>query len=157
MNQQNISEEDIKREINSKFSLAEDRVKRLLDIPSTFRQFIPERKKKLEEDIDRLTFLNEQQRCLIDNEEERRKFLINELNELKKRYSFDKRRTIISDKSHQISERQLVPFEERIVFLSNIRNKNKVNNYLTVNSLSFLDPTNIPSQGKELRLRGDVF
>lgn len=154
---QKATEGEIKEEIGRNFDLEEKKIERLLDIPSTFRQFTPERKKKLEGEIERLKQLSEQQKVLIENEKERQIFLIDELEKLQKSYSSDCRRTIISDKLHQVSERQLVPFEERIVVLSYIRGKNKINNYLAVNSLSFLESTNIPSQGKDLRMRGDVF
>ncbi|CAI2173560.1 11125_t:CDS:2, partial [Funneliformis geosporum] len=79
------------------------------------------------------------------------------LNPEQKDYVDDHRRTIISAQSHSIAERQLIPHEERIILLSRSENKkeNKVNNYLTVHHLSALEPTNIPSQGKELKTRGD--
>ena len=83
--------------------------------------------------------------------------LIQELQKLKNDYSHDKRRTTISSIQHSIEERQLIPHEERIVLLSRSENKkeNKINNYLTVHHLSAVEPTNIPSQGKELKTRGD--
>lgn len=76
---------------------------------------------------------------------------------MQKDYSWDKRKTVLNKQHHFISERQLVPFEERLVIFSYIKSKNKINNYLTINSPSYLEPTNIPSQGKELRTRGEVW
>ena len=76
---------------------------------------------------------------------------------MKSSYQHDKRKTTVTSSLHSIEERQLIPHEERIVLLSRSENKkeNKVNNYLTVHNLSALEPTNIPSQGKELKTRGD--
>ena len=91
------------------------------------------------------------------HQEQRKQQLIHELVELKKDYADDHRRTVITFQSHSIGERQLIPHEDRIILLSRSENKkeNKVNNYLTVHNLSAVEPTNVPSQGKQLKTRGD--
>jgi DNA gyrase/topoisomerase IV subunit A len=125
--------------------------------PSSFFHFSLEQKRKLQSDIEILKEKLIQQRVLIVNQEQRKQQLINELVELKKDYADDHRRTVITAQSHSIAERQLIPHEERIVLLSRSEDKkeNKFNSYLTVHSLSTVEPTNIPSQGKELKTRGD--
>ncbi|RHZ35471.1 DNA gyrase subunit A [endosymbiont GvMRE of Glomus versiforme] len=132
-------------------------VNRILDTPATFRQFTPEKQEKLQSDIETLKGKILQQQLLIFNQEQRKQQLIHELVELKKDYADDHRRTVITSQSYSIAERQLIPHEERIVLLSRSENKkeNKFNNYLTSYNLASLDPTNIPSQGKELKTRGD--
>jgi len=132
-------------------------INRILDTPASFRQFTPERREKLQNDINVLKENNLQQQLLITQQEQRKQKLIQELVELKKDYAHDQRRTVITSQIHSIAERQLISHEERIVLLSRSENKkeNKFNNYLTSYSLTILDPTNIPSQGKELKTRGD--
>ena len=132
-------------------------INRILDTPATFRQFAPERQQKLQSEIEVLKGKITQHQSLIIDQELRRKNLIQELAELKKTYADDHRRTVITSQPHSIAERQLIPHEERIVLLSHSENKkeNKFNNYLVSYNLKVLDPTNIPSQGKELKTRGD--
>jgi DNA gyrase/topoisomerase IV subunit A len=132
-------------------------INRILDTPATFRQFTPEKQEKLQSDIEILKEKILQQQLLIVNQEQRKQQLIHELEELKKNYADDHRRTVIASQSHSIAERQLIPHEERIALFSRSENKkeNKINNYLTSYNLTSLDPTNIPSQGKELKTRGD--
>ncbi|CAJ0925531.1 19188_t:CDS:10 [Entrophospora sp. SA101] len=126
-------------------------INRILDTPASFRQFTPEKQKELQSEIEVLKANIIQQQLLIVQQEQRKQQLISELVELKKEYSHDQRRTIITSQPHSIAERQLIPHEERIVLLSRSENKkeNKINNYLTVHSLSAVEPTNIPSQDEE--------
>ncbi|CAH1756333.1 10657_t:CDS:2 [Entrophospora sp. SA101] len=132
-------------------------INRILDTPASFRQFTPERREKLQNDINVLKENNSQQQLLITQQEQRKQKLIQELAELKKDYAHDQRRTVITSHVHSIAERQLIPHEDRIVLLSRSENKkeNKFNNYLAVYNLTALEPTNIPSQGKELKTRGE--
>ena len=132
-------------------------INRILDTPASFRQFTPERREKLQNEINILQENNVQQQLLIVQQEIRKERLIQELEELKNNYSQDKRKTIVTSTLHSIEERQLIPHEERIILLSRSENKkeNKVNNYLTVHNLTALEPTSLPSQGKELKTRGD--
>ena len=137
--------------------LEQETINRILDTPASFRQFTPERREKLQKDIDKLQRDNEEQQSTINQLEKRKEMLIQELQELKNNYSHDKRRTTVTSYLHSIEERSLIPHEERIVLLSRFENKkeNKVNNYLTVHHLSAVESTNIPSQGKQLKTRGD--
>lgn len=150
-------EEEIKSSLRQEFDLPEGVVNRILDTPSTLRQFTPERKQKLQKDIDNLNLENEYQRSLIESEENRKTLLKNELRSFQEKYSHEVRKTEVSYEKHFISERQLIPFEERFISFSRAESKNKVSNYLTVNNSHFIEPTNIPSQGKELRARGKVW
>lgn len=138
-------------------NLEQEAINRILDTPASFRQFTPERREKLQNDINRLRQDNAEQQSIINQQDKRKEKLIQELQELKNNYPQDKRRTTITSIQHSIEERQLIPHEERIILLSRSENKkeNKFNNYLTVHSLAAMEPTNIPSQGKELKTRGD--
>ena len=132
-------------------------INRILDTPASFRQFTPERREKLENDIKNLQENNIQQQLLIIQEEQRKIKLIQELEELKKNYAHDVRKTTVTSLPHFINERQLIPHEERIVLISRSESKkeNKFNNYLTIYHPTSLEATNIPSVGKELKTRGD--
>ncbi|CAI2189385.1 10426_t:CDS:2, partial [Funneliformis geosporum] len=125
--------------------------------PPSFFHFFSEQKKKLQNDIETSKEKLAQQRLLITNQEQRKQELINELVQLKKDYADDHRRTVITAQSRLIAERQLIPHEERVILLSRSENKkeNKFNNYLTVHNLAAIEPTNIPSVGKELKSRGE--
>lgn len=138
-------------------NLEQEAINRILDTPASFRQFTPERREKLQNDIAKLQQDNADQQLVITDQKKRKERLIQELQKLKNDYPQDKRRTTITSAQHSIEERQLIPHEERIVLLSRSENKkeNKVNNYLTVHHLSAVEPTNIPSRGKELKTRGD--
>ena len=138
-------------------NLEQEAINRILDTPASFRQFTPERREKLQNDINKLQQDNAEQQAVINQQEKRKEKLIQELQELKNSYPHDKRKTIVTSIQHSIEERQLIPHEERIILLSRSENKkeNKINNYLTVHSLAAVEPTNIPSQGKELKTRGD--
>jgi len=138
-------------------NLEQEAINRILDTPASFRQFTPERREKLQNDINKLQQDNAEQQSVINQQEKRKEKLIQELQELKNSYPQDKRKTTVTSTQHSIEERQLIPHEERIVLLSRLESKkeNKVNNYLTVHSLAAVEPTNIPSQGKELKTRGD--
>ncbi|CAG8456610.1 1449_t:CDS:2 [Paraglomus occultum] len=138
-------------------NLEQEAINRILDTPASFRQFTPERREKLQNDINKLQQDNAEQQSIINQQEKRKEKLIQELQELKSSYPHDKRKTTVTSIQHSIEERQLIPHEERIILLSRSENKkeNKINNYLTVHSLAAVEPTNIPSQGKELKTRGD--
>ena len=154
---QEIQDETIDLPVEKIRDPEQEVINRILDTPASFRQFTPERQQKLQNDINVLKENNVQQQLLITQQEQRKQKLIQELVELKKDYAHDQRRTVITSQIHSIAERQLIPHEERIVILSRLENKkeNKFNNYLTSYNLTVLDPTNIPSQGKELKTRGD--
>ncbi|CAG8453177.1 3887_t:CDS:2 [Ambispora gerdemannii] len=128
--------------------LEQEAINRILDTPASFRQFTPERREKLQNDINKLQQDNTEQQLVITNLEKRKERLIQELQELKNNYPQDKRRTTITSLQHSIEERQLIPHEERVALLSRFENKkeSKINNYLTVHSLAAVEPTNIPSQ-----------
>jgi len=138
-------------------NLEQEAINRILDTPASFRQFTPERREKLQNDINKLQQDNAEQQSIINQQDKRKEKLIQELQELKSSYPQDKRKTIVTSTQHSIEERQLIHHEERIVLMSRSENKkeNKINNYLTVHPLSVVEPTNIPSQGKELKTRGD--
>ena len=135
----------------------QEAINRILDTPASFRQFTPEKREKLQNEINALQENNVQQQLLIVQQEARKARLIQELEELRNNYPQDKRRTTVTSQLHSIEERRLIPHEKRIILLSRTESKkeNKVNNYLTVHSLTTLEPTNIPSQGKDLKTRGD--
>jgi len=137
--------------------LEQEAINRILDTPASFRQFTPERREKLQNDIAKLQQDNADQQLTIADLGKRKEKLVQELQELQNDYAHDKRKTTVTGIQHSIEERQLIPHEERIVLLSRSENKkeNKINNYLTVHHLSAVEPTNIPSQGKELKTRGD--
>jgi len=138
-------------------NLEQEAINRILDTPASFRQFTPERREKLQNDINKLQQDNAEQQSIINQQEKRKEKLIQELQELKNSYPQDKRKTTVTSTQHSIEERQLIPHEERVILLSRSENKkeNKVNNYLTVYNTNVVEPTNIPSQGKELKTRGD--
>ncbi|MCE8163474.1 MAG: ATP-binding protein [Candidatus Moeniiplasma glomeromycotorum] len=123
----------------------------------SFESFFLEEQKKLKDDVEVLKKELTNQQLLIIHQEQRKQQLISELEELKKDYADDYRRTIITSQLHLIAERQLIPHEKRIILLSRSENKkeNKFNNYLTVHNLAAVEPTNIPSVGRELKTRGD--
>jgi len=149
------SERDQK--LKDRFDLEQEAVERILDTSSSFRQFTPEKREKLQNDINNLHQDSTEQQLVIGQQDKRKEKLIQELEELKANYIHDKRKTILTDHLHSIEERQLIPHEERIILLSRSENKkeDKINSYLTVHSISALEPTNIPSQGKKLTTRGD--
>lgn len=70
-------------------------------------------------------------------------------------YDNDVRRTLVTDKPHFVLERELIPYEERTLSLSILKDKSKIQNYLTVNSISLIENTRIPGSGKILKTRGD--
>src|SRR6185437_10478949 len=117
-------------------NLEQEAINRILDTPASFRQFTPERREKLQNDINKLQQDNSEQQSVINQQERRKEKLIQELQELKKSYPHDKRKTTVTSIQHSIEERQLIPHEERIILLSCSENKkeNKINNYLTVHS-----------------------
>ncbi|CAG8542045.1 372_t:CDS:2 [Racocetra persica] len=132
-------------------------IDRILDTPASFRQFTLERREKLQKEIaDRHQEIAELQ-SLITDQESRKQKLIAELQELQKVYAHDLRRTQFSDEKHIIEERELIPHEERVAILSQNENKKdkSINIYLNVYDLEAIEATNMPSQGKELKTRGD--
>jgi len=151
------SDEERSQRLNSRFQLEQEAINRILDTPASFRQFTPERRDKLQKEIDNLKENNSQQQLLIDQQEQRKEKLIQELETLKNDYAHDRRRTAITSISHSIEERQLIPHEDRIILLSRSEEKKegKTNNYLKVHQVEDLESTNIPSRGKELKTRGD--
>ena len=151
------SENERDQKLKDHFNLDQEAIVRILDTSSTFRQFTPVKREKLQTDIKNLHRNSAEQQLVIGQEEKRKGELIKELEGLKRNYSNDKRRTILVDDNFSIGERQLIPHEERIILLSRSENKkeDKINSYLTVHELSSLDQTNIPSQGKKLKTRGD--
>ncbi|CAH1755994.1 14070_t:CDS:2 [Entrophospora sp. SA101] len=117
-------------------NLEQEAINRILDTPASFRQFTPERREKLQNDIDKLQQDNNEQQLVITDQAKRKEKLIQELQALKNDYPQDKRKTTVTSTQHSIEERQLIPHEERIVLLSRSENKkeNKVNNYLTAHN-----------------------
>ncbi|RIA79123.1 DNA topoisomerase, partial [Glomus cerebriforme] len=155
-------QEQVMKKLSGEFTLLEtlnsydseqEVINRLLDTPAKFRQFTPEQKAKLTNDIRGLHENNLQQQLLIIHQEHRKQHLIQELAELKKDYAHDERKTLLTSTLRFITERQLIPHEERIIFLSRSENRkeNKVSNFLTVHLVASLEGTNIPSTGKELK------
>ena len=151
------SEEERDQKLKERFKLDQAGVNRVLDTPANFRQFTPERREKLQKEIADLHQENAKLQQLIASETEKKQKLIEELQALQKVYSHDHRRTIFSDEFHVIDERKLTPHEERIVILSQAESKkeNTINTYLNIHEIGSLEGTNIPSQGKELKVRGD--
>jgi DNA gyrase subunit A len=151
------SEERMKEGFKDRFDLDEESIIKVLDTPSSFRQFTPERREKLKREIESLKLNNELQRKLIDNESERRLALVEELEDLKKNYYKDFRKTFLTSISHSITERELIPHENRVVVFGIYENKKekKVLNFFTNYQVDNFDGTNIPSVGKELKSRGD--
>jgi DNA gyrase subunit A len=137
-------------------NLEQEAINRILDTPASFRQFTPERREKLENNITELYQKNEGLQGIFNSEEVRKEKLITELRELQKTYAKDHRRTEFTEEFHTIDERKLTPHEERLVILSQVENKkeNTVNTYLNVHEINSLEGTNVPSQGKELKRRG---
>ncbi|CAG8630785.1 684_t:CDS:2, partial [Ambispora gerdemannii] len=150
-----LSEEARDQKLQARFNLDQEGIDRILDTPANFRQFSPERREKLENDITNLQQKNQELQELITSEEKKKQRLIAELQELQKTYQSDYRRTEFSEELHLIDERKLTPHEERLVILSQAENKKEdtVNTYLNVHEIASLEATNIPSQGKELKTR----
>ncbi|CAG8472839.1 20126_t:CDS:10 [Cetraspora pellucida] len=63
------SEEVCEQELKTHFQIPDETVKRILDTQASFRQFTPERREKLERDIQEKQADNQQQQLLIENEE----------------------------------------------------------------------------------------
>ena len=148
------SESERETKLKEKFALDKEGINRILDTPANFRQFTPERREKLEKEIANLHQENSKLEQLITSESQKKEALIKELRDLKEAYKNDQRRTSLSEESHLIDERKLTPFEERIVIFSQSE-KEKINNYLSIYEINSLEGTNFPSQGKELKNRGN--
>ncbi|CAG8648397.1 4784_t:CDS:2, partial [Paraglomus occultum] len=85
-----------------------DAINRILDTPASFRQFTPERREKLQNDVEKLQKDNEEQQLVINQLEKRKEILIQELQELKNNYSHDKRRTEKTIEKCSLHQNQLV-------------------------------------------------
>jgi DNA gyrase/topoisomerase IV subunit A len=103
---------------------------------------------------------------LVISEEKRKEKLIADLEQLKKDYEKDTRRTKIISDSHLIDERKAIAPEEIIIILSKGEKRKKTKaeteekegkmaSYLNIYKVGSLDATNIPSVGKELKTRGE--
>src|SRR5439155_19884416 len=64
-------------------NLEQEAINRILDTPASFRQFTPERREKLQNDINKLRQDNSEQQSIIDQQDKRKEKLIQELQELK--------------------------------------------------------------------------
>jgi DNA gyrase/topoisomerase IV subunit A len=128
----------------------------------SFRQFTPERQVVLTQEIVNLKTENETLGELVASEEKQKEKLVADLEQLKKDYGKDIRRTEIISDSHIIDERKAVAPEDLIVILSQGEKKkskteekdDKKPSYLNIYKTNSLDATNIPSVGKELKTRG---
>jgi DNA gyrase/topoisomerase IV subunit A len=153
--------------LRQKFSEIEQgqiKIENILSMSVSFRQFTPEKQTDLTEEIADLKKENEVLSHLVIDEEKRKEKLIIDLEQLKKDYEKDVRRTRIISDSHLIDERKSVTPEEIIVILSQGEKKNKAGgeekenkaaSYLNIYKTNSLDATNIPSIGKELKTRGE--
>jgi len=141
-------------------------VDRILDTRrASFRQLRPGKQADLTNEIEELKTKNEELTRLVISEEKRREKLITDLEQLKKDYEKDVRRTQIISDSHLIDERKAIAPEEIIIILSQSERKktkseagekeSKLASYLNVYKINSLDATNIPSVGKELKTRGE--
>lgn len=146
--------------LRQKFSIEQEKINQILDTPSSFRQFSIERTVRLEEKISNLN--NEQKNLLeiIENEESRKKYLIDELEILRDKYIIDKRRTDVLYSSRFVTEKQLVVkkdeliilniSEERKIDISTGKQDKKLHSFINVYNPRCLNGTNSPSVGKEI-------
>ena len=142
-------------------------IDRILDTRRTsFRQLRPGKQTDLANEIEELKTKNEELIRLVISEEKRKEKLIADLEQLKKDYEKDTRRTKIISDFHLIDERKAITPEEIIIILSRGEKKKtkseigekesgKVASYLNIYKVDSLDATNIPSVGKELKTRGE--
>jgi len=141
-------------------------IDRILDTRRTsFRQLRPGKQADLANEIEELKTKNEELIRLVISEEKRKEKLIADLEQLKKDYDKDTRRTKIISDSYLIDERKAIAPEEIIVILSQgekkktkpeaEEKKSKLASYLNVYRVNSLDATNVPSVGKELKTRGE--
>jgi DNA gyrase/topoisomerase IV subunit A len=142
-------------------------VDRILDTRrASFRQLRPGKQTDLGNEIEELKTKNEELIRLVISEEKRKEKLIADLEQLKKDYEKDTRRTKIISDSHLIDERKAIAPEEIIIILSKGEKRKKTKaeteekegkmaSYLNIYKVGSLDATNIPSVGKELKTRGE--
>lgn len=146
--------------LKNKFSLDQEKINHILDTPSSFRQFSVDRIKRLEEKISNLN--NEQINLseLIEKDDARRNYLINDLENLRDKYINDQRRTEIIYSSRFVTEKQLVAKKDRLIVLniseerkldiSTGKEDKKLHSYINVCDPFKLSGTNSPSVGKEI-------
>ncbi|CAI2163604.1 2070_t:CDS:2 [Funneliformis geosporum] len=139
-------------------------VDRILDTRrASFRQLRPGKQANLANEIGEIKTENEGLMQLVISKEKRKEKLIADLEQLKKDYEKDTRRTQIISDSHLIDERKAIAPEEIIIILSQGEKKktktetgeSKPASYLNIYKANALDATNIPSVGKELKTRGE--
>jgi DNA gyrase subunit B len=139
--------------------------KKIFHTMTNYDMMTPEKQDELANKIADLKTENEKLGQLIASEEERKEKLIAELEQLKKDYEKDNRRTQIISDSHIIDERKAITPEEIIIILSQDEKKKakseagekegKLVSYLNICKVNVLDATNVPSVGKELKTRGE--
>jgi DNA gyrase/topoisomerase IV subunit A len=139
-------------------------VDRILDTRrASFRQLRPGKQTDLANEIEELKAKNEELIQLVTSKEKRKKKLITDLEQLKKDYEKDYRRTQIISDSHLIDERKAITPEEIVIILSQGEKKktksetgeSQLASYLNIYKINSLEATNIPSVGKELKTRGE--
>jgi len=162
------TEEECREQLKQKFSEIKQgqiRIENILSTSISFRQFTPEKQTDLTHKIADLKVENEKLGQLIDSKEKRKEKLISDLEQLKKDYEKDSRRTKIISDSHLIDERKAITPEEIIIILSQGEKKKtktdlgekdgKLASYLNIYKTNSLDATSFPSVGKELKTRGE--
>ncbi|CAG8471185.1 14270_t:CDS:10, partial [Cetraspora pellucida] len=161
------TEEERHEQLREKFTEIKQgkiKIENILSMSISFRQFTPEKQADLAQGITDLKTENEKLAQLVASEEKRKEKLIADLEQLKKDYEKDHRRTQIISDSHLIDERKAIAPEEIIIILSRgekkktkseTEAKEKLPSYLNIYKINSLDSTNIPSVGKELKTRGE--
>ncbi|CAG8840568.1 18680_t:CDS:1, partial [Racocetra persica] len=161
------TEEERHEQLREKFTEIKQgkiKIENILSMSISFRQFTPEKQADLAQGITDLKTENEKLAQLVASEEKRKEKLIVDLEQLKKDYEKDHRRTQIISDSHLIDERKAIAPEEIIIILSRGEKKKtksetevkeKLPSYLNIYKINSLDSTNIPSVGKELKTRGE--
>ncbi|CAG8731531.1 11156_t:CDS:2, partial [Ambispora leptoticha] len=151
------TEEDRYEQLKQKFveiKQGKIKIENILSMSISFRQFTPEKQADLAKEITNLETENEELGQLIASEEKRKEKLIADLEQLKKDYEKDARRTQIISDSHLIDERKAITPEEIIIILSQGEKKksksetgekeSKLASYLNIYKIDSLDATNIP-------------
>ncbi|CAG8550559.1 21189_t:CDS:2 [Racocetra persica] len=161
------TEEERNEQLKQKFAEIKQgkiKIENILSMSISFRQFTPEKQADLTQGITDLKIENEKLAQLVASEEKRKEKLIADLEQLKKDYEKDHRRTQIISDSHLIDERKAIAPEEIIIILSRgekkktkseTGEKEKLPSYLNIYKINSLEATNIPSVGKELKTRGE--
>src|SRR6185369_2272996 len=145
------TEEDRHEQLKQKFAEIKQgqiKIENILSMSISFRQFTPEKQADLTKNIADLKIENEKLGQLIASEEKRKEKLIADLEQLKKDYEKDHRRTQIISDSHLIDERKAVKPEEIIIILSQGEKKkaksetgekeNKLASYLNIYKVNSL-------------------